>query len=163
MLDLDHAHPDHIVYTLCQSVAEAPEERQIVSALTFRRAEPYDPIMWRKAEDGTNFQAILDWEPGAVLEVDQCSPACTIFNREVFEQLPPPWWRYTYHPEVDYYPSEDIYFSQLCREHGIRQFVDTRIVSPHLRTARITEAHMRTYLAHMEREQQQQQEVAHAS
>lgn len=156
MLDLDHAHPDHIVYTLCQSVAEDPENRLVVSGLTYRRGEPYDPIAWRLRDDLGKFEVITEWEHGEVLEVDQCSPACTIISRKVFETIPPPWFKYEYYPERDYYPSEDIYFSRQCREYGIRQFVDTRIESPHLRTHRITEATLRAYQAHCAHEQQQE-------
>ena len=144
MLDMDHKHPVDIVYRLCASVAEDPE-RAVVSALTYRRGVPYEPIAWRKGEDGA-FEAVTEWKPGEVIEIDQCSPACTIMSREIFEEIDPPWFAYTYHPEKMFFPSEDIYFSRLCREHGFKQFVDTRVESVHLGTAFINEDTFRGYM-----------------
>ena len=149
MLDMDHKHPTDIVMKLLRAVKE-DESRAVVSALTFRRGQPYEPIAFRL--EGTKYKAILEWEPGAVLEVDQCSPACTIFSREIFEEIDPPWWAYTYHPERFYYPTEDIYFSKLCREHGFKQVVDTRIESIHLSTAYVGLDTFRGYLKHVAQE-----------
>ena len=144
MLDMDHQHPTDIVGKLCRAVAE-DRSRAVVSALTYRRGVPYEPIAFRLNEAG-RFSAVTEWQPGEVLEVDQCSPACTIISREIFEEVDPPWWAYTYHPERYYYPTEDIFFSKLCRDNGFRQVVDTRIESVHLGTAFIGEDTFRGYM-----------------
>ena len=76
MLDMDHRHPPDIVAKLCKSVAEDPG-RAVVSALTYRRGVPYEPIAWRQGDEG-RFHAVTEWQPGEVFDVDQVSPACTI-------------------------------------------------------------------------------------
>ena len=114
MLDMDHQHPRDIVGKLCRAVAE-DRTRAVVSALTYRRGVPYEPIAFRLNDEG-KFVAVTEWQRGEVLEIDQCSPACTIMSREIFEEVDPPWWAYTYHPEKYYFPTEDIFFSQLCRK-----------------------------------------------
>ena len=151
MLDMDHRHPPDIVAKLCKSVAEDPG-RAVVSALTYRRGVPYEPIAWRKGDEG-RFHAVTEWQPGEVFDVDQVSPACTIISREIFEAIDPPWWAYTYHPERYYYPTEDVYFSKLCRDHGFRQCVDTRIESEHLGVAFIGEETFRGYMQLLEQQE----------
>lgn len=144
MLDMDHRHPIDIVGKLCRAVAEDPK-RHVVSALTYRRGVPYEPIAWKMGDDGKLY-VVTEWASGQVIEIDQCSPACTIISREIFEDIDPPWWAYTYHPEKYYYPTEDIYFSKLCRDNGFKQYVDTRIESEHLGVAFIGEDTFRGYM-----------------
>ena len=154
MLDMDHRHPRDIVGKLCRAVAEDPS-RAVVSALTYRRGVPYEPIAWTLNEEG-KFEAITEWNEGDVLEVDQCSPACTIISREIFEEVDPPWWMYTYPPEKFYYPTEDVYFAKLCRDNGFKMVVDTRIESEHLGTAFIGEDTFRGYMRLMAEKQEAQ-------
>ncbi len=144
MLDMDHQHPRDIVLKLCRAVVE-DSERALVSGLTYRRGVPYEPIAWKLGENG-KMAAVTEWERGEVIEIDQCSPACTIMSREIFEETDPPWWAYTYHPERFYYPTEDVYFAKLCRDNGFKMYVDTRIESPHLGTSFIGEDTFRGYL-----------------
>ena len=153
MLDMDHQHPKDIVYKLCRAVVEDPS-RMVVSALTYRRGVPYEPIAWKLNEQGS-YDAVTEWERGEVIEVDMCSPACTIISREVFENTDPPWWMYTYHPESMFFPSEDVHFARICRENGFKMVVDTRVESVHLSTAFINEDTFRGYMDLLANNQQE--------
>ena len=144
MLDIDHLQPVDIVFRLCEAVAE-DRSRLVVSGLTHRRREPFEPIAFIK--DGDKFEAVTDWEQGEVVKVDMLSPACTIFSREVFENIDPPWWAYTYEPGQMYYPTEDVYFCEVCREHGVEMWVDTRIRSPHISVGAIDDNVFRAHAA----------------
>lgn len=143
MLDLDHRHPYEAVMQLCASVAE-DEARQVVAALSFRRGEPYEPLMYRLEDD--RLISIVEWEPGEVLEVDATGTGAIIISREVFEALPWPWFKYEY-PERGHYPTEDTFFCKLCKEHGIPMHVDTRIRNDHLMTVGVNEEFFRAYVA----------------
>jgi len=153
MLDLDHEHPIDIVGKLCESVAEAPDERRAVSALAFRRAQPYDPIAWRWDDEVEEFYSITSWEPGEVLEVDQFSTSACIIAREVFEEMPWPWFKYQY-PKRGIYPTEDIWFCTEARRLGIKMHVDTRIRTLHLNVGRVDEAVFRHYVMDQARRQE---------
>jgi len=153
MLDIDHAHPFDIVGQLCESVSEDPISRQALSALAFRRNQPYDPIAWKWDKKKKAFYTITTWEPGEVLEVDQFSGAANIIAREVFERLPWPWFKYEY-PERGAYPGEELWFCKQARKAGIKLHVDTRIETPHLSVSKIDERVFRHYVAEFQRHQE---------
>lgn len=130
MLDLDHIHAPNIVERLASWVLDDPD-RLIVSGLHFRRAAPFDPCAFVYGADG-QLHAPVEWEPG-LFEVHAVGHGSILIAREVFERLPEPWWAYTYQDvEHNVFPSEDMWFSHLCRENGIKMWVDTTITSPHI-------------------------------
>lgn len=135
MLDTDHIHPVNIVQALARHVIADPS-KLVVGALCFRRSEPYDPLMFLRAPDG---ELIVPGEwPDGLLKVDAIGHGAILIAREVFERIPPPWWLYPYDadfsdPREPYtMPTEDMYFSRLCGEHGIDIWCDTTVTSPHI-------------------------------
>lgn len=147
MLDIDHDHESHVVAKLCDCVSEDPENRQVVSALCFRRGQPYEPIAYRLDADGI-LGPVLEWQEGELIEVDSLGFGAVIIAREVFERLPLPWFAYDYtYVENRHFPSEDSWFSRQCKENGIRMWVDTRIRAPHLTIAFVNEDTYRGYVA----------------
>lgn len=145
MLDLDHAHPPDIVERLARWVLQ-DRTRQVVGGLNFRRGEPYDPCAFIMGEDG-ELHAPADW-PQGLIEVDAIGHGALLVSREVFERLEPPYWAYSYaHVDREIYPSEDMYFSWLCKEAGIKLWCDTMTTSPHLITGVIDESVFRSWLA----------------
>jgi hypothetical protein len=127
MLDSDHIHPPDIVQRLARWMVEDPA-RLVVGGLNFRRGEPFDPCAYVKDEDGAVL-GLTDW--GDLVECHSIGTGCILISREVFERIPPPWFGYdvTAFPE---YPSDDIFFCNLCRQHDIKLFCDTTTTSPHL-------------------------------
>jgi hypothetical protein len=139
MLDSDQRHPQDIVKRLCSHAARDPEKR-IIGGLYFRRGEPYDPLAWRiGGEDGLLY-SLETWQD-ELLEVDIIGTGALMIHRSVFEELPRPWFFYDYSQVLDpqyAWPTEDISFSLLARQHGIKIYCDTTVDSPHLTTNWIT-------------------------
>ena len=138
MLDLDHFHPDDIYERLVSRVVEDPD-RLVVGGWNFRRGVPFDPCVQFWGKDGELF-APIEWDDGFI-KIERTDDylggaigtGSILISREVFEQIPPPWFTFDYSkwPE-DSWIGEDITFGRLCMEHGIAQFADTELTSPHL-------------------------------
>lgn len=146
MLDLDHGHPLNVVWQLCKRAAEGLE---VVSALAFRRGEPYEPMAFRY-ENGTGLAyAVTEWERGAVEPVDVLGFGAVIIARSVLERLERPWFQYAYRD--GHYPTEDIHFCQECRKAGIGLYVDFGLATDHLIVSPVNERVFRAHMAVMER------------
>lgn len=145
MLDSDQAHPPDIVEKLKRRVVEDPE-KLIVSGLYFRRGEPYEPLAMKRGDDGYMY-AIGEWGNGC-FEVDVVGTGCLLISRKVFESLPgPPWFWYDYeNARDDMWPTEDIAFCHLCGKHGIKIWLDTTVISPHISDTVIDERAFREFL-----------------
>ena len=127
-LDADHVHPPDVVERLA-GWAEADEQRfRVVSGLNFRRGPPYDPMAFMRSADGL-YHSIAEW-PAGLFRVDVVGAGTLLVHRSVFEELAWPWWAYEY--DDGHYPTEDIFFCNKCREHGIDIWVDGTLTSPHL-------------------------------
>lgn len=130
MLDLDHLHPPNTVEQLAARVIEAPD-RLVVGGLNFRRGAPFDPCAF--TSNGQGLRPLIDWPARECIEVDAIGHGALLVHRSVFERIEPPWWAYDYgRAEEGFYPSEDMYFSYLCREAEISIWCDTGATSPHL-------------------------------
>lgn len=129
MLDDDHDHPPNIV---SQLVAHGVD---IVSALAFRRSEPYDPIFFVRCADG-KLHAPIEWVNG-LYEMDAVGTGAIAIQRWVFKALDAagyhwPYFRYTYPDGMKQFPTEDIYFMEHCEAIGIKAYCDTTLEIPHL-------------------------------
>jgi hypothetical protein len=145
MLDLDHIHPPDTVGKLARWVLE-DSSRLVIGGLHFRRGEPFDPCAFCYGPDN-DLHAPVEWRPG-LMEVDAIGHGSILIHRSVFDILPTPWWAYSYvHAEKFIYPSEDMYFSHLCRQFGVKMYVDTTQTSPHLITSAVDESSFRAFLA----------------
>jgi hypothetical protein len=144
MLDSDHVHPHDIVQRLARWFQAYPQEVKVAGGLNFRRGAPYDPCAFVDPGDNS-FHRISEWVPG-LMEVSALGSGSMMIAREVFETLPEPWFDYQY-PDHTGWPGTDMTFSARCREHGIKLWVDTTTVSPHIGAEYITEATYRDYIA----------------
>lgn len=144
MLDVDHTHPVDIVQRLMKNFTTYPELK-VVGGLNFRRGEPYDPCAFIKGDDG-RYYPMSEW-PAGLIRVDALGTGCIAIARETFEELPPPWFFNPYDRIMeDIWPGEDIGFAKLCAEHGIEQYVDTTITSPHLIDAVVDESTFQAFI-----------------
>lgn len=134
MLDADQRHRPDMVQRLGRRVADDPT-RLIVSALYYRRGEPYEPLAFNQDKAGHMYQ-LAGLTPG-ICKVDYLGTGCMLVAREVFERIEEPWFWYDY-PAPGKYPSEDICFCRKCREAGIDLWLDTTIESAHHATKWIT-------------------------
>lgn len=100
--------------------------KPIVSALAFKRTEPYYPCIFSKIgpKEATVY---LDY-PRGLIPVEACGMACCLIKREVFEQIPQPW----YFPTPDL--GEDLAFCLRAKEAGIPIYADTSVIVGHVGT-----------------------------
>lgn len=137
MLDNDHLHP----YDIIERLARHPHEIGVVGALAFRRGQPHYPCFFVK--DGLGqFSIPTEWEPNALLKGTIVGTGAVAIKRWVFDALEQagmawPHFRYTYVPEGEVQPSEDIYFGECCEQVGVAHYCDTSIETPHLTVATV--------------------------
>jgi hypothetical protein len=131
-LDIDHVHPANVVQRLGHSIARYPEIR-IIGGLNFQRGAPHSPCAWFRRNGG--HVQMTKWLPG-ITEVSALGFGCVMIAREVFEQIPPPWFMYDYsdmQAGINYqYPGSDAFFCKQARKAGIKIYCDTTLTSPHI-------------------------------
>jgi hypothetical protein len=107
--------------------------KDIISALAFRRVPPYEPCIFKKCDRG-DMQFWLDY-PKGLIEIQGVGMACTLIKRKVLETVQKPY----FFPEPNI--GEDLSFCIRAREAGFKIFCDTNMVCGHCTTEVITEAH----------------------
>lgn len=55
---------------------------------------------------------------------------CTLIRTSILKKLPKPWFRWVVRPDGSE-TGEDVYFCNLCKEHGIEIYADTRVACGH--------------------------------
>jgi hypothetical protein len=108
-------------------------DKDIVSALAFRRTPGYEPCIFKKCTT-RDAKFYLDY-PKGLIEIQGVGMACTLIKRRVFETVPQPW----------YFPhkilGEDLSFCVRARKAGFRIYCDTTLISGHVTQETIGEAH----------------------
>lgn len=142
MLDSDHMHPSDIVERLARWFMQ-DSTRLVIGGLNFRRAEPFDPCIFVRCEDG-KLRPPFNW-PARLFQVDAMGMGSILIHRKLFETLSYPWFAYAY-PERGAFPSEDMFFSNMCGARDVALWCDPSAVSPHLGQTAIHEAHFRQWV-----------------
>lgn len=138
MLDNDHRHPADIL----ERLSAWPHEVGVVGALAYRRGEPYDPLAFIRTEDG-NLHILARWEEGAKLIECTVVATCGIaIKRWVIERLDEidlkgRYFQYRY-PDGEHYPTEDMFFGEMCEKVGVSHYIDVSLEIPHLTVSEIT-------------------------
>jgi hypothetical protein len=127
MLDIDHEHPANIIRALVD------RNVPVVVPLMFRRGEPYQVCAFRADELGT-LHHLATFPPG-LHRMDAVGGGALAIQRRALLQLREAghewFFKYDYNPGLQS-PSEDLYFSKICREAGVEMYVDTTIETPHI-------------------------------
>lgn len=123
----------------------------ICGALVCRRYVPFDSLMLKLVEidEHTNgYESIDDFEPNSIVEVDAMGGGCTMFNMEVFRNMPYPWYKNDKPVNPGQPPiGEDIGLCQDLKAAGYRLFVDTSVPAGHLTTLIVNMATNKLYRA----------------
>jgi hypothetical protein len=104
----------------------------VVGAMSFRRYPPFDPIMLKV--NGDRYKSIEEWEEGSLVEVDATGAGCLMFDMQIFNKMPQPWFRFQINPDSGATIGEDVGFCQDLKAAGYKIFVDTSVPSDHLTT-----------------------------
>jgi len=79
-IDDDTVPPHDAIYKLLKSGHE------FISGIYFLGAEPYNPIAYVRNPQGF-YNAIDDWQEGAIMEVDSVGMGCALIHRSVYEKI----------------------------------------------------------------------------
>jgi hypothetical protein len=120
-LDSDMVPPADMLVRLTEC------DKDIVSALAFRRVPGYEPCIFKGEEFYRDY-------PKGLIEVDGTGMACTLIKRKVFEKTPQPW----------FFPGkkgEDLSFCDRVKEAGFKIFCDTTLICGHVSSFVVEEKH----------------------
>jgi hypothetical protein len=123
MMDTDQVYDPKTITKLLS------HDLPIVGCLVYRRYPPFDPLMLKGSI--SKYKTIKEWEPNSLVEVDATGGGCLLFNMQVFQYMPYPWFKFRERDDSDIV-SEDIGFCHDLRENGYKIFVDTSIDTGHL-------------------------------
>jgi len=137
MLDGDHLHPVDIVLQLAQ------QPYDVIGAAYRMRHPPHNLAVFVGDEAGKMSTPTAIKEHG-VARVARVGTGAIAIRRRAFRKLVAageqwPFFRYEYPEGMEYSPTEDMYFSELCDRHDIGVHVDTRIWTDHLKLERLKE------------------------
>ena len=112
-LDSDMVPPADMLIKLIQ------HDKPIVSALAFRRVPNYEPCIFKN-----DMEFYLDY-PKGLIEVAGVGMACTLIKKEVFQNVPQPWFTPTA-------IGEDLSFCKRATDAGYKIFCDTNLICGHV-------------------------------
>ncbi len=123
-LDSDMVPPADMLIKLIQ------HDKPIVSALAFRRVPNYEPCIFKN-----DMEFYLDY-PKGLIEVAGVGMACTLIKKEVFQNVPQPWFTPTA-------IGEDLSFCKRATDAGYKIFCDTNLICGHVGSFEVTEEYFR--------------------
>ena len=131
MLDSDMRYSTDTIWRLLK------HGKAIVGGYYLRRAYPHLPLYF--PSEGESDPWLVNYSPPpsvGLLKVAAVSGGGVLIAREVFEEIPTPWFTY-YTSDSGNALTEDIYFSKGVRDAGIEMWVDTGLIYGHMTTAAI--------------------------
>lgn len=112
----------------------ARHDKDIVSGLYYRRAEPIAPVMMAYDSEG-QAQWITQWSPpNSLIEADLVGAGCLLIHRRVLEQMPKPWFEWQLgRDDLQHKLSEDFAFCRRAKkDFGFSIHVDTSVACEHI-------------------------------
>jgi SAM-dependent methyltransferase len=111
-------------------------EKDIITGLYARKTVPNQWLMWIKdnpvniSNPETPFEIFPEYRD-KVTEITGAGAGCLLIKREVFEKVPPPWFKVDYTEGTTEAWGEDVYFFNKTRKYGIKSFIDTSVICQH--------------------------------
>jgi hypothetical protein len=136
MMDTDQVYPVDTIPRLLS------HRLPVVGCLLFRRYPPFEPLLLRG--DITQYQSVLEWKEGELVEVDATGSGCVLYDTAVFKGMPDPWFKFRKSVNGGVI-GEDIGFCHDLRKAGYQIFVDTSIKVGHLTKMVVDEATFELY------------------
>lgn len=121
-LDSDIYFPANIVLDLMS------HKKDIVAANYSTRYAPYQSVAFT---DPNNMDQRLTATTG-LHKVWAVGMGCMLITKQVFEDLPKPWFAHEYNKILDTHSGEDIYFCNQAMHHGYDTYVDANIKLAHI-------------------------------
>ena len=121
-LDSDMYFPASVVLDLLS------HKKDIVAATYSTRYAPYRTVAFTNPND-TNERLDIS---NVLHKVWAVGMGCMLVTRQVFEDLPKPWFAHEYNKTLDTHSGEDIYFCNQAMHHGYEVYVDADIKLAHI-------------------------------
>jgi hypothetical protein len=108
----------------------------VLTGLYYKKSELPEPLIYRSDVVGPLIEGV-HYHDGEVVPVDWTGLDFTLIQNNVFDRLgPPPWFKTGPSPALDgsngfSQHSEDIWFYDLCRKHGLKVGVHTGVKIAH--------------------------------
>ena len=103
-------------------------KKDIVAANYSTRYAPYQSVAFTNAD---NMDERLTTTNG-LHKVWAVGMGCMLVTRQVFEDIPKPWFAHEYNKTLDKHSGEDIYFCNHAMHHGYDTYVDASIKLAHV-------------------------------
>jgi len=103
----------------------------VVGSLYFERKYPHLPLIYIFEDDFKTVRIVYDYPKGLV-KVDVIGLGCSLFDMNVFKQMPEPWFTYEHNGHV--WGTEDIAFFHKLKETKVDVYIDTEYTVGHLTT-----------------------------
>ena len=103
-------------------------KKDIVAANYSTRYSPYQSVAFTNAD---NMDERLTTTNG-LHKVWAVGMGCMLVTRQVFEDIPKPWFAHEYNKTLDKHSGEDIYFCNHAMHHGYDTYVDASIKLAHV-------------------------------
>lgn len=136
MMDTDQIYPSNTISKLLS------HKLPIVGCLVHRRYPPFDPLLIKG--EINKYETIEEWPDGDLVEVDATGTGCLMFDMQVFQNMPAPWFKFRLTSDSKII-GEDIGFCSDLKKVGYKIYVDTSIKCAHLSTLAITEETWKLY------------------
>lgn len=139
-LDTDQSFPEDTLFNLLK------HPYPVTAGMYFAKAEPFHPIVYNYAGESKRlFDSLVEYPKDQLFEVDLIGMGCVRIDKEVFESISFPYFKYQEHPQgstakdADWRVSnkisdvsEDVWFFNKVRDKGYQIVVDPEIQCGHI-------------------------------
>jgi glycosyltransferase involved in cell wall biosynthesis len=108
----------------------------VVGSLYFERKYPHLPLIYTFEDDYKTARIVYEYPKGLV-KVDVIGLGCSLFDINVFKQMPEPWFTYEYKGHT--WGTEDLAFFHKLKDANVGVYIDTEHTAGHLTTCVVDE------------------------
>jgi GT2 family glycosyltransferase len=118
-------------------------EKVVSATVTIQKQGVPHPVVVKRREDGEyRRMSVEEYEDtiqdSGLVEVDGVGTGCLLVHRSIFEEMKPPWFKFTYNEDGTLKLGEDFYFSERLRQMEEPIFVSSEFVCKHYRKTDLT-------------------------
>jgi len=132
MLDIDQENGRDVIEKFA-AIAYLRPDVEVVSGNVATRTYPHFPAWYYQANDGEKLVVPTEWEEDkGLIRVGFGGTGAMMIKKEALQVLPFPWFQYDYtQVGAGEYIREDTYFNNICRENGVKVWVDPNMKIGH--------------------------------
>jgi len=138
MLDIDQENGANVIEKFA-AIAYLRPDAEVVVGNVATRTYPHFPAWYYQANDNKKLVIPTEWEEDkGLIRVGFGGTGAMMIKKEVFQVLQYPWFQYEYTKAgAGEYVREDTYFNNLCRDAGIKVWVDPNMTIGHIERGKV--------------------------